>query len=183
MRRSLHKLYNIRKKGAVELSINTIVIVVIGITILTLGLKWIYDIFGGIGDQTKQLRRISESQILDIFGQSDAAIYTPQTIYDAKQGKKVNIDIFFRNTYQEPRMLAYDLNVLSSPPTIQPNMVLSKVIWTNQEKQLASGDAYKDIVLFDTKKLPLGTYKFEAVLSCADTDCIPESVQFLVNLN
>lgn len=172
----------LRKRGAVELSVTTIVVVVIGITILTLGLKWVYDIFGGIGEQSQQLRRISETQILEIFGESEEAIYTPQTLYDAEQGDNVNIDIFFRNVFADVRTFQYRMNLLGGPAGVQESMVLSRMTWTSAPRQLSSGDAYKDIVIFDTKALPLGTYKFEATLECVDVECVPEPVQFIVDV-
>ena len=41
---------SMNKKGAMELSINTIVIVVIGITLLVLGLVFVRGIFDKLGD-------------------------------------------------------------------------------------------------------------------------------------
>tara|TARA_Y100000310_G_scaffold78816_1_gene75487 strand:+ start:523 stop:1035 length:513 start_codon:yes stop_codon:yes gene_type:complete len=42
------------KKGAVQLSMTTIIIIILGITLLGLGLAWISDIFGQIGDLSDQ---------------------------------------------------------------------------------------------------------------------------------
>jgi len=174
-----------QKRGAVELSINTIVIVVIGITILTLGLKWIYDIFGGIGEQSEQLQKLSENQIMEIFGQSDAAIYTPQTVYEGDQGDTLKIDMYLRNAIQPGNTYTfkYTINLLDGPPNIQPGLVMSKLKWYNIEKQLSSGDAFRDIVLFETSKLPLGNYKFEATSLCTDPGCdMEESIIFIVEI-
>ena len=40
-----------QKRGAIELSITTIVVVVIGITLLTLGLRWITTTMDDIGQK------------------------------------------------------------------------------------------------------------------------------------
>ena len=51
------------KKGALELSMNTIVIIVIGVTILTLGLRWVYTLFGGITERSQEIDEQLKKQI------------------------------------------------------------------------------------------------------------------------
>ncbi|MBT4630627.1 hypothetical protein HOC06_00165, partial [Candidatus Woesearchaeota archaeon] len=51
------------KKGAIEMSMTTIIVVVIGITLLSLGLVWVKTIFDNLQGTT-----------VDAFDQVDAAI-------------------------------------------------------------------------------------------------------------
>ena len=62
------------KKGAVELSMTTIIIIVIGITILSLGLVWIRSVFSDVGELTSGAFEQGETQIAEIFGGTDQAV-------------------------------------------------------------------------------------------------------------
>lgn len=83
-----------KKRGALELSVNTIVIIVIGVALLSLGLVFIKNMFGGMD-------KISD----DIFGTANTEIsklhtgarLTVPTKVDVKQGSVVNIKAFVGN--------------------------------------------------------------------------------------
>jgi len=83
-----------KKKGALELSVNTIVVIVIGVALLSLGLIFVKNLFGGIG-------KISD----DIFGTANTEIgklhtgarLTVTTKVDVKQGTVVNVNAFVGN--------------------------------------------------------------------------------------
>jgi hypothetical protein len=62
------------KKGAVELSMTTIIIIVIGITILSLGLVWIRSVFTDVGELTSGAFEQGETQIAEIFGGSNQPV-------------------------------------------------------------------------------------------------------------
>ena len=51
------------KRGAMELSMTTIIVVIIGITLLTLGIRWVYNIFGDIEKQRGQMTSAMEAEI------------------------------------------------------------------------------------------------------------------------
>jgi hypothetical protein len=159
------------KRGAIELSMNTIIIVVIGITILTLGLRWIYGIFGGLEEQQQQLERLSEEQIVALFGGSQDAINLPTSIVKVPQGKRYNLQVIIRNILGNTQKFRYGLNVDSIPSNIQENIVMGKISWHKSEMNLPSGEGFQDYVSFDTSKLPLGIYRFRLVLDCLD--CTP----------
>src|SRR3990167_4628958 len=57
---------NSRKKGALELSMNTIVIVVIGVTLLVLGLGFVTGIFGNLESLTQNVFVEAENSINQI---------------------------------------------------------------------------------------------------------------------
>ena len=62
------------KKAAVELSMTTIIIIVIGITILSLGLVWIRSVFTDVGEITSGAFEQGETQIAEIFGATSAPV-------------------------------------------------------------------------------------------------------------
>jgi hypothetical protein len=172
------------KRGAVELSITTIVVVVIGITILTLGLQWITKTMGGIAGQTEELQRITESQILEIFEQTDKSISTVAKTYTVKKGDTLkNLEIYIRNGLGTTYDFTYTLIPLSHPPAVQPSEILASMSWVTMPTTIGSGEAYSDTVLLNTKNLPLGDYKFQAELTCTP-NCNPPDPrhQFIVTI-
>jgi len=80
-----------KKRGALELSINTIVIVVIGITLLTLALFFIRGIFGQLNTLTDDVFGSAEGQLRRL-GQEDARLITPTRI-TIKQGETKSQEI------------------------------------------------------------------------------------------
>lgn len=86
-----------KKRGALELSVSTIVIVVIGVTLLTLGLLFVTSIFTDIGGQQKQLTAFSDEKIREIFEGSEDYINIPATRIKIKIGETETIDILIKN--------------------------------------------------------------------------------------
>ena len=62
------------KKGAIELSMTTIIVIVIGITILSLGLVWIRSVFADVTELSSGAFDQGETQIAEIFGGTDQAV-------------------------------------------------------------------------------------------------------------
>lgn len=85
------------KRGAIELSITTIVVVVIGITLLVLGLTFVYNIFNDIGEQQKRLGTYTDEQIRDIFAESDQSLNFPTTDFSVEIGEIFNLDMVIKN--------------------------------------------------------------------------------------
>tara|TARA_Y100000310_G_scaffold343934_1_gene454030 strand:- start:624 stop:1163 length:540 start_codon:yes stop_codon:yes gene_type:complete len=175
-----------QKRGAIELSINTIIVVVIGITLLSLGLKFVQNIFGDIEEEREGIMELTETQIRELFGETDNAIYIPQQSYQVSQGKTLeDLEVFIRNTVKPGGTFSfvYTIKTLSAPPGMQLEMVTNKIDWVKGEIELQSGSTYKDIVLFNTQNLVLGKYKFEATVSCVAGCTITESKQFIVDIS
>ncbi len=83
-----------KRRGALELSINTIVVVVIAITLLTLGLAFVKQQFGGLTDITKDVFGTAKTEIGKIHG---GAKFTAPTQVTVKQGETTTIAIFVAN--------------------------------------------------------------------------------------
>lgn len=87
------------KKGAIELGMNTIIIVVIGITLLSLALVWIRGMMGeeGIGGLTKTAFGQAEGAVSDIYqGSSEELTVVPETVKLA-QGKTTRVKVRLNN--------------------------------------------------------------------------------------
>jgi hypothetical protein len=153
------------RKGAIELSMNTIIIVVIGITILTLGLRWIYGVFENLGTGTDQVNRLTEDQISALFGASDKAINIPTSIVRVQQGKEYNLRIMMRNIQQAQHTFKYTVTLEDGSAPVD------SVRWYKKELKLSSGQGFEDIITFNTKNYALGTYRFRVGLVCGD--CAP----------
>lgn len=88
-----------KKKGAIELGMNTIIIVVIGITLLSLALVWIKNMMGesGIGGITKSAFGSAQSAISDIYqGSTETLSIVPVTL-EIKKGGSGTAKVDIRN--------------------------------------------------------------------------------------
>ncbi len=161
------------KKGAIELSMNTIIIVVIGITILTLGLRWIYGVFENLSGQSEEIGRMSEQQIRDMFKDPEAVIYLSTTTPAVKKGKECKANIIVRNIYPEKHKFKHIVET-------DERLAADTVRWYSKEFELTSGEGFKDIIIFNTKSLALGTHSFRVKATCLDCTPIEEKSEPLI---
>jgi hypothetical protein len=94
------------KKGAVELSMTTIIIIVIGITILSLGLLWIRSVFSDVGELTKGAFEQGEAQINDIFGGTDQPVALSPSETSISQGKTSTANLAINNLDTGPHTVS-----------------------------------------------------------------------------
>ncbi len=85
------------KKGAVELSMTTIIIIVIGITILSLGLVWIRSVFTDVGSLTEGAFERGEGEIADIFGGTDEIVALSPGEIGLEQGSTETASLMINN--------------------------------------------------------------------------------------
>lgn len=86
------------KKAAIELSIGTIVIVVLAMSMLILGLVLIKTIFSGATDISTMTNEQLKSQVSAIFGEDKkVVIYPDSRMKDISQGKIDGFGIGIRN--------------------------------------------------------------------------------------
>ncbi|MBS3118026.1 hypothetical protein J4430_04070 [Candidatus Woesearchaeota archaeon] len=84
-----------KKRGALELSISTIIIVVIGITLLTLGIVFVKNIFGKLTNLSDDVFDTANVE-LGQLGAGDARLKVPTTV-TVNQGKSKRFDIVIGN--------------------------------------------------------------------------------------
>src|SRR3989344_7026761 len=149
------------KKGAIELSMTTIVVVVIGITILTLGLKWIYNIFGGLESQRQKLIEATEEQIRDTFGQTNEPINLLTSSITIKQSEFYDLGAGIKNTFGETHTFSYTIDATDVPSNVPRQQVVSWFKWDKSTITLSSGNMYVDTISIDPANAPLGIYKLK----------------------
>lgn len=87
------------KKGAFEMSITTVVIIVIAMTFLILGLILVRNIFSGATDATDLINENVKSQINQLFNDQDtkSVIYLADNSALVEKGETYNVGLGIRN--------------------------------------------------------------------------------------
>ncbi len=96
-----HKLNLMRKKkAAIELSVGTIVVIVLAMSMLILGLVLIRNIFKGSIDNFDALNRNVEGEINKLFNErgEKTVIYLPKEELELKKGKSFGVGFGVKNT-------------------------------------------------------------------------------------
>ena len=171
-----------RKRGALDLSMNTIVVIVIGITILTLGLRWIYGVFGDIEQSRGQISAAMDEQIRELFGESDDPINLLTASKTIKQGESFDLGVGIKNTMPERHTFVYTIAADQTPSNVQATTVKSWFVsGEGQAFPLDSGEIHPEIVSIDIPKrnAPLGTYRVTIALRCTDNCGLTEIRPFV----
>src|SRR3989338_5422064 len=84
------------KKGAIELSMTTIIVIVLGVTLLILGLVFVRGIFDKLGGLTEKSFLIADKELQDRIGASDR-IYVPGVDFELEPGASTTITIGIQN--------------------------------------------------------------------------------------
>ena len=90
----------INKKGALELSIGTVVVLVIGMSMLILGLVLVRQIFIGSGEAVELISKNVKAQINKQFNEDEnikTRVYLPDNQAEIKKGKDYKIDFGIKN--------------------------------------------------------------------------------------
>jgi len=162
------------KKGAIEMSMQTIIIVVIGVTLLVLGLNFVRNIMGeeGIGGMGSQMSELSDKQMSDLFGESEEPIYLPRDEITLKQGDTDAVDVNIRNTDYDAGIFKYAVvpDDTGNPSKVTVNTWFR---WKTTGRQLENGKGYKEKLVIEVPdNARTGTYFFDLNLDCGSTkDC------------
>ncbi len=161
-----------KKRGAIELSMTTIIVVIIGITLLTLGLRWVYNIYGDIERQRGQMSEAMEQQIRDMFGESDKPLNLLTTSISIEQGKSYDLGMAIRNIgSNDNQHFSYDIIIDQIPSNANVNSVKSWFIYSKaKEFELDSGQVQTDLISINVPKTgaPLGAYRVSVKLTCRE---------------
>lgn len=79
------------KSGAIELSVTTIIVVVIGITLLTLGLVWVQNIFKDLGEVSDNSFARAKTLLEGIEKIDKPLVIVPSTVEVEQNGEEVAI--------------------------------------------------------------------------------------------
>ena len=101
---------NSRKKGALELSMNTIVIVVIGVTLLVLGLGFVTGIFGNLESLTQNVFGEAENSINQIATHNEKLTIPGEIM--VKQGETASSKVWVVN--EEPQSKTFTIDITAA---------------------------------------------------------------------
>jgi len=105
------------KKAAIELSIGTIVIIVLAMSMLILGLTLVRTIFTGAKYNVEQLNKNVESEINKLFNERGGKtfVYLPNNQADVKKGTSFGFAFGIKNTAEgEPTAGRFNYQVRAS---------------------------------------------------------------------
>lgn len=176
------------KKGAIELSITTIIIIVIGVAILSLGLKWVYGIFANIQATSQSAFENVNTQLDNLLsGSEDILVIYPETT-TIKQRETGDIGIAIQNLISDgkPHTFTYKIDLVNKEGK-DVNAVLGWLtkgggleLATGETVALGSGKKVKKIIPIEIpRNAPLGTYRFKVILT-ADNPEGNDEANFLV---
>ena len=156
------------KKGAIEMSMTTIIVVVIGITLLSLGLVWVKTIFDNLQGTT-----------VDAFDQVDAAIgelgtinspltITPDKIRVEQNGAK-SVDVIIANFEGEDLVFTARAENVGEDNKIEC-LFLDTYEAESKEYTLSSGKQAKLSIIADDKNSDLGFYSCNVMVDAIEGD-------------
>lgn len=159
----------LNKKGAIEMSMTTIIVVILGITLLSLGLMFVRNIFSDIGGSSAKMADLADKQMMEMFGESEDPISLPRDQVDIAQGDEDVLDIGLRNTGEDSGKFSIKqsgITVVSKPGAFKGN-ALDWLSWDTTENTITSGKAKTGKILVAVPtNANLGTYQFKIILSC-----------------
>jgi len=107
----------VNKKAAIELSMTTIIVIIIGITLLSLGLVWVKGLFGDVDGITKDSFTIAKDLIQKDMAPDDTFYVSGYSI-KAKQGKFTEVYTGVQFFDPDPNTVAtFSLTVTSQEAT------------------------------------------------------------------
>jgi hypothetical protein len=158
------------KKGAIELSIGTIVIIVLAMSMLILGMVLVKNIFTGSSENVLQMNDQVKDQINKLFVEDKrTVIYLPNQIAEIQQNEDWGVAFGIKNLIKgtaEPSRFHYDVTV-SDPDVRTKCGVDERTIesWMKTGRSdngaIAPGQSYFGIVRFlIPENAPLCTVRF-----------------------
>ncbi len=149
----------LNKKAAIELSMTTIIVIIIGITLLSLGLIWVKSTFSNATDISDKAFEQAQGTISDIFEQVDEPVYVSPPSVKVEQGSAKNADLIITNFEEE--QIKVKANIRSSDQKLKclfADTDSQEFKTTSQEYTLNSGKAVKIKLIIDSDKTTnLGT--------------------------
>lgn len=142
-----------QKKGAIELSMTTIIVIVIGITLLVLGLTFVTNIFKRTADLAKKAFEISDKELQDRMTATQR-MYIPQFDVELEPGASTTITVGIKNFGEEETPSAFKVDIVPSedgkkewftlPPTLslRPGEVKGFPLKVNLPDNALPGKSY-----------------------------------------
>ena len=148
------KKESFNKKAAIELSMTTIIVIILGITLLSLGLLWIRGTFSQVQELSSGAFEKAQGTIADIFEEVDKSVYvSPPSLTLEQEGSEVAQFIITNFEEEQTKVKA---NVQSSDPKL--TCLFADTLKTESEEYvLESGKQVKIKLIVQDKNGALGT--------------------------
>lgn len=165
------------KRGAIELSMTTIIVIVLGVTLLILGLAFVRTIFGKVSDLTTKSFEEADSQIKNL-GTIDKELTVASTSVDLKQGDSRGVGVVMANLGQDDARF----QVKTSLPAKTAGAakftceIAETESATSEEVMLKSGEQRSARLLIIDNDTPLGTYVCKVALVKDGRETLSDSV-------
>jgi len=143
----------LNKRPAIELSMTTIVVIILGITLLSLGLLWVRGTFKDITRLSDDAFRQADGAISDIFEEVDKAVYVSPPSIDLEQQSAKTAQ--FRITNFEQEQIKIKASVQSSDSKIKCTFA-DTFKTESKEYTLESGKTVEIKVIVEDRDSSLG---------------------------
>lgn len=160
------------KKGAIELSVTTIIVIVIGITLLVLGLGWVRGIFNDLDTLTVGAFDKADAAISELGSVDGPLTVSPNSISVAQGGAKT-VQVIIANFEEEP--VTFQGTATSSSDKVVCAFGDTQTE-TSKEYTLDSGQQAEILFIVDEKGGPLGIKTCSIEVSGITGDNIGELV-------
>ena len=148
------------KKGALELSMNTIIIIVIGVVLLSLGLIFVRGIFSQVEGLSKSAFETADAEISIISNINQPLTLIPSELEIERNSAEV-VDVIVANL--EEQTIKVTLNAISSNPTNIDCSFADTLRPTSEQYILLSGEQASLRLIIDEMGGPLGPRKTCAI--------------------
>ena len=109
-----------RKTGAMEMTIGTIVIIVLAMAMLILGLVLVKNIMGGASDISEMTNAQLKEQVSKMFGEDKKLVVYPDTRHiEVKAGEASGFGVGIKNLLKGKADQMFSYEVILSDPDIQ----------------------------------------------------------------
>lgn len=170
------------KKGAIEMSMQTIIVVIIGVTLLTLGIKFVSDTMGKTTGLSDSMFESGDTLMNDIFGGSDAVLSVRPDMTTIRVGDTQSVKIYVRNTGDSDADFTIEIKEIIFSGT-DKTAVTSVRTWLNLKttKKVIAGQMWeKTLALVPPKGAKIGTYT--ATIECTGNQCEGETTDLIVTV-
>ncbi|MFH1972709.1 MAG: hypothetical protein ABIJ18_04500 [archaeon] len=168
------------KKGAIELSMTTIIIIILGVILLVFGIGFITNIMTGASGIADKAIEGGQQQVINILGSTKDPLTLYSTNLDLEQGGYTYVGVVILN--DQGNTGEYKLEtVMTSSDDNDLDCYIAEVRDLSEEFSLASGrDSSRTIVIEDAGNTALGLYGCTVKLTRNSEEIAKESI--LVNV-
>ena len=169
----LSRISKKNKKAAIEMSITTIIVIVLGITLLTLGLTWVRGLFGKISSITDTTFSQANIEVEKLSQGTDP--FTYPNVIEVKQGNSAQIKVYVYNDgHLGSGVKDFTLTLTRSPDSKAPVDAVQAKIISQKTVKLDEGEQATFVIqVVSTASAPLGsdtTYEMKVTCSGCTRD-------------